>query len=251
MTTDKLSSSSSRAMFVAALSLATLAPALALADSPGLMLVNRLWGVGEVQYVEKDGGKHVLETFKEPHSVRQASVSSNGRWAYVWHQGAKPPLQLSIYDLATWSRTASFTPGFGGDMYFTPGASILHWWGCGSDCAEFVLYDTHGKKRLSGGTSIVSLSPTSRFMITGPSLFAGGESIVLYDLDAARILYETPAALQSRFRLEEVVWDEARGAVALKLVDGRKKARRLLLDTSKPSAVKASFPDGEPKSLIP
>ncbi|MFT3765084.1 MAG: hypothetical protein QM820_06155 [Minicystis sp.] len=237
-----------RTLGIVAAALAVLAEASAVAQSTGLKLVNRLWGVGEVQYVATRG-THVLERWGEPHAVRQAEVSSDGRFAYVWHHGAKPPLELSIYDLTTRSRTATFKPGAGGTMFFTPDNTIFHWWGCGTNCAVFALYDVNGHKVIDGGTSQVEISPTRRFLLTGPSLFAASESVALYDLGArGRKLFETRAALSSTFTIKSVSFgDDTKAVIALQIVDQRDKTLRLVIDASNRKAVKASFPDGEPR----
>ena len=180
-----------------------------------LRFVKRDWGTGEVHLV--DGNREeLLERYPEPISVHAAEVSLDGHWAFVWHYKARPPLELAIYDLRAMKRTAQFAPGFGGEMHFTPRGHIAHFWGCGTNCAEFMLYDVTGKKLLGAWSSGIELSPSRRFAVSGPSLFASDEAVVVYDLDAARrFVVEPPARHSDSFILEAVRWDERGGAISM------------------------------------
>lgn len=205
-----------RLLFGAFLALVGLSAPPAQAAGAKLRLVKRLWGTGEVRLVE-GGRERPLERYREPISVVATEISPDGRWAFVWHSPARPPLQLAIYDLRTMRRTARFAPGFGGEMHFTPGGNLVHRWGCGTNCAQLAVYDVHGKTLLSTGGSGVEVSPTQRFAVTGPSLFAAEEPAVIYDLDAGRSVYKRDRPRGDSFLLNDVRWDDKRCVISLEL----------------------------------
>jgi len=204
----------------------------ALAAGAKLRLVKRLWGTGEVRLV--DGGhERLLERYPEPISVQATEVSPDGHWAFVWYYTARPPLQLSIYDLRTMRRTARFAPSRGGEMHFTPGGNIVHDWGCGTNCAVFALYDVLGKKLLTVGSSGIDISPTRRFALTAPSLFAADEPVVVYDLDAGRKVYTGGLPRGDSLVLDKVRWNDPHGAIQIGLHDLHGKARRMVVRTDR------------------
>jgi hypothetical protein len=197
-----------------------------------LKLVKRLWGTGEVHLVDQ-GQDKLLYRYDDPVAVRESELSPDGSYAFVWYTPARPPLQLAIFDLRTMKRTAHFSPGTGGEMHFTPGGNIAHWWGCGTNCSVLALYDIHGKKLLETSNSGTEISPSRRFAATGPSLFAADEPVVVYDLDSGRALHEINQKRGDSFILDEVRWDESRGEAVLKLDYLHSKGKTLTLKTGR------------------
>lgn len=198
-----------------------------------LRLVNKLWGTGEVRVVT---GRHerVLARYAKPIGVEATEISPDGRWAFVWYRAARPPLQLAIYDLRSTRRTARFAPGFGGEMHFTPKGNIVHTWGCGTNCAVFALYDVHGKKLRVVVSSRIDVSPSRRFVMTGPSLYAANEPVVIYDLDTGRKVYTKGQPAHDPFVVDGVRWDERKNLVSLELafLHGA-KAKRIAVQLSR------------------
>lgn len=186
------------------------------AAGPKLRLVKRLWGTGEV-HVVTGGRERLLDRYAKPIGVEATEVSPNGRWAFVWYRGNRSPLQLAIYDLRLRRRTARFVPGFGGEMHFTPNGHIVHHWGCGTNCANIALYDVHGRVLLSVGASGVDLSPTRRFAVIGPSLYAADEPIIVYDLDDGRKIFTKVQSSDDPFVVNKVRWNDRKGVVSIEL----------------------------------
>ncbi|HVY48837.1 MAG TPA: hypothetical protein VHB21_23270, partial [Minicystis sp.] len=151
------------------LALGAPAPSSAAARRPRLDLVPRLWGTGEVRLVDASGA-HRLERFTEPQAIVGTEISPDGRRAYVWHLGARPPRRLSVYDLASRTRLADFAPGFGGELHFTPAGNLVHTWGCGSNCHGYALYDASGRTLFRGVTAGAEVSPARRYLVTSSSL---------------------------------------------------------------------------------
>lgn len=181
-----------------------------------IRLVKRLWGTGEVHLV-KGHRDRLLERYREPISVESTELSLDGRLAFVWYREGRLPLQVAIYDLRSMRRTARFSPGFGGELHFTPGGNIVHRWGCGTNCAELAVYDVHGKAILNAGGSGVEISPTRRFAVNGPSLFAADEAVVIYDLEKGRVIFTRRPRPGDNVLLDKVRWDEGHGVVRLRL----------------------------------
>jgi hypothetical protein len=209
-------------------------------------LVHHLWGVGEVQVVE-GGHPRSLERFAEPQSVKASETSGDGRFAFVWHRGSRPGLRLGIYDLRSASKTAEFAPGFGGDLHFTPGDNLVHSWGCGTNCANFAVYDPRGRRLLADVSSGVDISPSRRFVVTYPSLFASTEPVVLYDADSARVVFESARSLEGSFLVDELRWDEPRQTVEVRCTDALGESRRLRIEPDSAGRLRGSFPDGLPR----
>lgn len=181
-----------------------------------LRLVNKLWGTGEVRVVT-GRRERLLERYAKPIGVKATEISPDGRWAFVWYREARPPLQLAIYALRSMRRTARFMPGFGREMHFTPKGNIVHTWGCGTSCAMLALYDVHGKKLLGTGGSGVDVSPTRRFAMTGPSLYAADEPVVIYDIDTGRRVFTKVRPSDNPFVVNKVRWDDRRNVVSVEL----------------------------------
>jgi hypothetical protein len=205
-----------RLLFGPVLGLISLCTSPAEAKGAKIRLAKRLWGTGEVHLVEGHRDR-LLERYREPISVESTEVSLDGRLAFVWYREARLPLQIAIYDLRSMKRTARFSPGFGGELHFTPGGNIVHRWGCGSNCAELSVYDVHGKHVLDAGGTGVEVSQTRRFAVIGPSFFAADEAVVVYDLDSGQSVFTRRPRPSDNILLDEVRWDEGHGVVRLRL----------------------------------
>jgi hypothetical protein len=172
---------------------------------------------GHVTEVHLVAGKDdaTLETFPTPQQIVGSGISADGRWAFVWHV-TRPPQVLSVYDLASHQRTTSFEPGFGGDVRWTRADTLLHSWGCGTDCQMFRLYDTKGAVLFEGSAGMHTESPSMRFMLTGPATAASTEDIKLVDLEAAQVLSVTKDPAPGMAIVAQR-WDEAHHQVEVKL----------------------------------
>jgi hypothetical protein len=182
-----------------------------------LRMVGPAGQVTEVHVVEgKDDA--TLETFGAPQRILGSGVSQDGHWAFVWHF-AHPPQVVSIYDLGTHQRAVTFEPGFGGDLRWTHGGTLLHTWGCGTSCQMLRVYDTKGTVIFEGSAGLHSESPSMRFMLTGPADPAANEDIRLVDLESAQVI----SVNKDRASGTAVVgqrWDEAHHKVEVKLGGG-------------------------------
>ncbi len=154
------------------------------------------------------GGKWINVTaFGQPQAIHDYGVSADSRWLFVWHCD-RPPRLLSIYDLRTLARTTRITPGFGGSILWTSHNTLLHSWGCGTNCRMWRIYDARGKTLTERFTTGLSVCPSVRFMVTGPSLYAAGESIRLIELGAGNVLGERK--VENIVCIDRVDWSDAR-----------------------------------------
>jgi hypothetical protein len=111
--------------------------------------------------VERDGEWVNLTRFSRPQVIFEFAASADGRWAYVWHH-ERPPRVLSIYDVQSMELVCSFSPGAGGSLLWTPANTILHWWGGGTDCRIYAIYNVRGKTLCGGIAGAVRMFGLSR-----------------------------------------------------------------------------------------
>lgn len=207
-------------------------------------LVKHLWAVGEVRVVEGTRSR-TLERFATPHQVQAAEISPDHRRAFVWHHGDRPPLHLSIYDLERTAKLVEFSPGFGGELHFTPRSNIVHTWGCGSNCHSFAVYDVQGRTVVNGVSAGVEVSADRKLLLTFPSFIGASEPIVLYDLDTGKQTFSSGAALKGLFVVEAIKWLR-NGRIEISFTAEGGAERRLILEQSRSDKPRASFPEGLP-----
>lgn len=196
------------------------------AFSARIQLVKRLWGIGEVRIVHA-GRSRTLERFSTPHDVKAAEISPNQKLAFVWHSGERPPLRLSIYDLERETRLVEFSPGFGGELHFTPRGNIVHTWGCGSNCHSFKVYDARGREIVGAVTAGLELSPDRTSLLTFPSFIGAGEPLGLYDLETGKYTAAWRAPGDGLFVVDSIAWKSAGVVVSVTMSSGRTKSLAL------------------------
>jgi hypothetical protein len=123
-----------------------------------------------------------ITNFKNPHHIYSAKISPSQKWLLVTHMDYKP-LKLAVYDLSSFKLVKRIEPGHGGHFYWTAVDTILHYWGCGSACILYMLYDNNLNTILAQGTTGITISPGRDKMITFPSTAADDEGIILYYFD--------------------------------------------------------------------
>lgn len=234
-----------RPRFLLALGLcSTFAPRPARA-APQLELVERKGGVIAVRIQTDDGVDRLLERFKQPQAVFDSALSPDGRFALIWHH-VRGPRRLTIYDVRTGKRTASFKPGFGGDLGFTPNGNILHTWGCGSNCHSFALYSPKGKRIIGDTISGYEILPSRSFFVTCPSLLGAEEPLRVFDLRSGTRVFESRKQMNNRFVCGATTLDEG-GSFRIELDDSTGKTRMLVLEPGPSGKLVPSFPDGLPE----
>jgi len=202
-------------------------------------LVKRLWGIGEVRVQLADRSR-TLERFATPHRVQAAEVSPDEALAFVWHQGERPSLRLSIYDLRAQTRLVEFTPGFGGELHFTPRGNLIHTWGCGSNCHSFATYDRRGRIVLSGGASGLEVSPERGSLLVFPSFMGAQEPVTLYDLETGKPAVTWSAPENDSFVIDSIVWRRS-GTIEVDLTMLAGHSGRLTLRRLAAGQMRASF----------
>lgn len=200
-----------------------------------IQLVKRLWGIGEVRVVHGSKSR-ALERFSTPHEVKAVEISPDQRLAFVWHSGERPSLRLSIYDLQRETRLVEFSPGFGGELHFTPHGNIVHTWGCGSNCHSFRVYDAHGRVVVDGGSAGVEVSPDRTSLLTFPSFIGAGEPLGMYDLETGKHTVAWRAPRNGLFVVDSIAWRSA-GVVEVRVTTSTGRTRSISLRTriSRPS----------------
>ncbi|WP_196892050.1 hypothetical protein [Aureivirga marina] len=83
-----------------------------------------------------------LTNFKPWEQVLDLKVSPDKRYFFFRHKEDKgKAYKLTLYDFQTQKKIAEITPGFGGSFEWTMNNKIIHRWGCGTNCANFRMYD--------------------------------------------------------------------------------------------------------------
>jgi hypothetical protein len=126
-------------------------------------------GTENVILIDNAGKRHALTHFKQPTEIWACELSPDERYALVWHM-SYPPLRISIYRTDTRKRVSQFVPGYGGGLSWTKDNTILHSWGCGTECNEMAVYDVHGKTIAEVGFSGFDESPDQQFFVTYSSV---------------------------------------------------------------------------------
>lgn len=130
-------------------------------------------------YITKDSKVTSITKFKNPHHIYSAEFSPSQKWLLITHMDYKP-LKLAVYDLSTYNLVKRTEPGHGWHFSWTTADTIIHYWGCGSSCVQYTLYDHHLNVMFTKGTTGITISPARDKMITFPSTAADDEGIIVY-----------------------------------------------------------------------
>lgn len=179
--------------------------------------------------VERDGESVNLTRFSRPQVIFEFAASADGRWAYVWHH-ERPPRVLSIYDLQSMELVCSFSPGAGGSLLWTPANTILHWWGGGTDCRIYAIYNVRGKTLCGGIAGAVEVSPDQNYLATFPTGPYADEPLVIQDLRTLEVVYTSKGKADVR-TVEEYAWREA--GLQIQYTDSKDRAGTLLAPLGK------------------
>jgi hypothetical protein len=154
-----------------------------------------------------DGGTiAVLERFPAAEGVVGSEVSEDGRWAFAWHQASGKPLRVSVYDLQSKQRVATFAPGFGGDLHFSATATLVLTHGCGTSCSMMTVFDLKGQKLLDVGGSLTDVSPNRRYALLYPDLNSDPCPVTLYDLGTGQRITEFGGTGSGELGVTDVKW---------------------------------------------
>jgi hypothetical protein len=205
-----------RSSAIAAILLGSAVAGGARAGDPPKAKLRMVGAAGQVTEVHVVEGKNdtTLETFASPRQVLGSGISASGHWAFVWH--VSHPAQILVYDLTIHQRAMSFEPGFPGELRWTHGDTLLHTWGCGTDCQMLRLYDTKGTVLFEGSAGMHTESPSMRFMLTGPANPSANEDLRLVDLESAQVISVSKDRPAGTAVLGQR-WDEVHHKVEVKL----------------------------------
>jgi len=195
-------------LLVAAAALAAAhAPGPAQADDPTARrpLVREVWideRRGDV-LIDLEDRTQNLTGFRGDHTVRDVQVCPDGRHALVWHHGEYPPLEVTTVRIADGKRIASFCPGFGGELRWTPDDNIVHWWGVSTGVWTVQIRSISGVLVLEAGGSGVAVSPGARWVATFPLQAVDGD-IRVYETGRGRLVHlDVPG---ERFSVDRADW---------------------------------------------
>lgn len=175
------------------------------AEPPGLVLVAARHGHREVWWSD---GQHStrLERFPSPEVVVGTQVSSDGRWAYVWHRPDHQAQRVSVYDVAARERISTFTPGYGGELRFDTAGDLVHTWGCGTSCANLRVYDRAGRIRTERFAARIDVSPDGDHAVYAPDVLGPSDTVVWQDLTCGEIVNEASPWRLWEWSPREVTW---------------------------------------------
>ncbi|MEN8151814.1 MAG: hypothetical protein ABFS86_18505, partial [Planctomycetota bacterium] len=140
--------------------------------------------------VKTAAGPVALTDFTRPTHIYDFAPSPDGNHAFVWHMDV-PPRTISVYDLASRERTASFRPGVGGSLRWTAANTLLHIWRAGTAFHLFHIYDRRGKVLRGATAESLAVSPTVRFLAGRPDI-VGRERLRVWDLATNRLVIDRP-----------------------------------------------------------
>jgi hypothetical protein len=96
--------------------------------------------------VTKNGVKKNLTWFKPWDEVNETILSPDNKYLLVRHkpQHGRSYL-LSMYNLETMKLMKTMAPGHGGEINWNTNHQLVHSWGCGTNCANVLVYDVQLK----------------------------------------------------------------------------------------------------------
>ncbi|MEN8152352.1 MAG: hypothetical protein ABFS86_21215, partial [Planctomycetota bacterium] len=150
--------------------------------------------------VKTAAGELPLTNFARPTHVYDFAVSPDGKHAFVWHMDF-PPRTISVYELESRRRTASFSPGAGGDLRWTCANTLLHRWGAGTAVRLFKVYDRRGMMLCGTMTESLASSPSGRFLAAHP-VIAGRDRLRVWDLATSRKVIDRPTEVAPWFSFD-------------------------------------------------
>lgn len=152
------------------------------------------------------GSETLLETFTGGEGVVGKGVSADGRWAFVWHQPKGKSLRVSVYDLQSRKRSASFSPGYGGQLVFSAANTLVLTHGCGTSCHTLTVYDLTGKELMGVAGSSNELSPNGKYVLDYPDLYSESRPITLYEAESGRKLAEFGGTDSGEVGVDDLKW---------------------------------------------
>jgi hypothetical protein len=151
-------------------------------------------------FIEKDGKTHAITHFKPWETVDQIVLSPDEKRLLISHRGNKAPkYELSVLEMSTFTITNSVAPGFGGELFWTKSGNVLLEWGCGTECANFRLYDSSLVQIVDNRWTFgLRESIDDDVVFTVPA--SGGESVVrIWSLSSGRLLAMKDYSLEYKY----------------------------------------------------
>ena len=192
--------------------------------APGVLKASKgLWPV--VTYCRNKRCRTVRR-FRAPTAIRRLRLSPSGKLALLWYRPDGQPFRVAIHRLGSGARLADFSPGFGGSIDWTPGNALLHFWGCGTQCANLRVYTVLGKVTTAAFSNGILVSPSRRYAVLFPSNNTRRQPPFVWDLigRAPRVVYRFPRRAWSGFR-----WTRAGFSFDVRTPSGAKRARAVHL----------------------
>lgn len=106
-------------------------------------LIQKQNGVDNV-FVKSGSERVQLTHFKDWHFIEDVQLSSDAQFLFIRHKaGNQRAYRLRTYNLNEHKLIAEIIPGFGGSFQWNNNHQIIHYWGCGTNCANLSVYDKH------------------------------------------------------------------------------------------------------------
>lgn len=173
-----------------------------------------------------------LTNYERPNTIYDYKMSSNGRYAFVWHMERSPRL-LTIYDLNRLLLIRTLKLGFGGELRWNIDNDIVHVYSCGSGCSAAKVIDLMGTTLFEIAGSPIEISPSGRYLAFFTINWVGKQNFELYDLSHKYLLdHKTPLLVVTGVgHVNSILWNEEK-KITLKYTDIKGSYKEIPLDLS-------------------
>lgn len=165
-----------------------------------------------------------------------AVLSQDRRFAFVVPPGDRVRT-IDLYDASNRRKMARITVdksivvrSSSARVRWTAGNNLLLTWSAGTNVASGIVYGLDGKPLFEVSGSGMSLSPSMRYVVTFPTLFADAPIIEVYDFSSGRKVAQKEANADTSWVLDDFLWQERQLVVRVRDSAQNRQEFRIDLD---------------------
>ena len=181
-----------------------LSPAETLKQEPTPPSETLRWCVGPKQCPSRDTGvgEDATESFLSP----------DRHFALVWREEGGTAV-LAVYDVQSLQQISRIVVNeaivarvLAASVQWAFGNHILLTWSEGTNAESGYVYDLKGTELLNVSASAFTVSPSSRYLATYPTLLADAPVIEVYDLTSGRRVARKAASAEDGWVVQDIDW---------------------------------------------